>query len=88
MNKIYQVLIQDNYNNLHLIGFYKQLKDSINDINEFLSIYNIKITKKDLIENIGIFNTNFDLDLSSIFEKNDNAYGLYIRGFVLEGLDL
>lgn len=42
-NKIYQVIMQDEYNNLYFLGFYKKLEDAIPDINDWLSIYNIKI---------------------------------------------
>lgn len=84
-NKIYQVIIQDEWNNLSLIGFYDDLDDSIDDINEYIEpIYNVKLKKGDLHERAGTFSRVFDTDLGDIFEENEDLYGVMIRGFILD----
>ena len=39
MKKLYQVIFQDEYNNLSEIGWYESLDDSIEDVNDQISIY-------------------------------------------------
>lgn len=82
--KIYQIIIQDEYNNLYHIGFYKQLKDCINDINSFLEIYNVKIEENDLKEYPSTFSSCIDLCLSDLF---DDIEPIMIRGFIFENMD-
>lgn len=46
--KLYEVIIQDEWDNLTLLGFYKNLDDSIDDINSFLTTYGVEIQKGDV----------------------------------------
>jgi hypothetical protein len=39
--KKYEVFIQDEWNNLWLVGFYDNLEDAIPEVNEFLDTYNV-----------------------------------------------
>lgn len=75
--KVYQVIIQDEWNNLYHLGFYADLKDSIEDINSWLESYNVKID--DLQEYAGSFDTCFDKEI-----EVDDSY-VYVRGFILNG---
>ena len=77
MNKVYLIFMQDEYNNNYYLGVYKQLKDSIKDINEWLETYNTKI--EELSEYPSTFGTCFD---QTIETPNDEF--LMIRGFVLD----
>ncbi len=80
--KLYQVIIQDEYNNLFNMGFYKELKESIKDINNFLESYDINISEDLLKEYPSSFNSCFDLDLSTIYE--DEIEPIMIRGFIFD----
>ena len=84
--KIYQVIFQDEYNNLYLIGFYKNLKDSIQDINEELDSYGAVIEEEDLKLYPSTFSECFDLSIRDIgrYEDNDDIPDIYVRGFVFE----
>lgn len=83
--KIYEVFIQDEWNNNYLIGFYKSLDKAVPDVNEFLkSSYNIEITTDDLKEYPSTFETCFDTHLDNIFEDNEDLAGVMIRGFILD----
>ena len=73
--KKYQVIIQDEYNNLYHIGFYDILDDAIPDINDFLETYDISI--KELKEYPSTFGMCFDTEL-----EVDEANTIMIRGFV------
>ena len=77
MNKVYLVFMQDEYNNNYYLGIYKQLKDSIKDINEWLETYDTKI--EELNEYPSTFGTCFD---QTVETPNDEF--LMIRGFVLD----
>ena len=84
--KIYQIIFQDEYNNLYLIGFYKNLKDSIRDINEELDSYGAVIEEEDLKLYPSSFSECFDLSIKNMdrYENNDEIPDIYVRGFVLE----
>ena len=84
--KIYQIIFQDEYNNLYLIGFYKNLKDSIRDINEELDSYGAVIDEEDLTLYSSSFSECFDLSIKNMdrYENNDEIPDIYVRGFVLE----
>lgn len=84
--KIYQIIFQDEYNNLYLLGFYKNLKDSIQDINEELNSYNVSITEEDLKLYPSTFSECFDLSIRNIdrYENDDDISDIYVRGFVFE----
>ncbi len=96
-NKIYEVFIQDEWNNITLLGFYKSLDDSIDDINKFISIYGdgkYKLEKGMLKEYPSTFDYCFDTSLGDLFEvwDNDEAYSeignVMIRGFIFDREDL
>lgn len=84
MGKVYQVIMQDEYDNLYLLGFYRELKDSIVDINDFLSVYGVKISADNLKEYAGTFDECFDLSLGDLFEGSEEVQGLMIRGFIFD----
>ena len=73
--KKYEVFIQDEWNNLWLMGFYDNLSDAIPDINNFLETYSVKIDK--LEEYSSTFNTCFDTEV----ETSDGEI-IMIRGFI------
>lgn len=81
---IYQVIIQDEWNNLHHLGFYNELKDSIQDINDFIDAYNLQLTPDMLTTYPGTFGLVFDHNLGDLFQDlaDDTAQGVYIRGFI------
>lgn len=79
--KIYEIIMQDESNNLYLLGFYRDLKDAVEDINEWLSTYDFELEDDDLKEYPSTFNMCFDLDLGNFSEE---LCGVYIRGFILE----
>lgn len=82
--KIYEVIFQDEWNNLYLIGYFKTLDDAIEPLNEQLKQYNVKLKKGDLVEYPSTFGYCFDKDLSELFENNDEVSNLQIRGFILD----
>ena len=74
--KKYQVIFQDEWNNLYEVGFYDNLNDSIDDINDYLKTYNAKI--EELQEYISTFSKTFDTEI-------DTESGVVmIRGFIHE----
>ena len=75
--KKYEVIIQDEWNNLYQIGFYDKLEDAIPEINDFLSVYEVEITE--LVEYPSTFGTCFDTEIET---KDENV--IMIRGFVLD----
>ena len=83
---LYEVVMQDEYDNLYLLGFYVSLDDSIDDINEFLSVYEddgaIPLKKGDLAEYASTFGTCFDREIEWENEK-DCPGSIMIRGFIL-----
>lgn len=74
--KKYQVIIQDEYNNLYHYGFYNNLSDAIPMINDFLDVYNVKIDE--LTEYPSTFGWCFDKEV-----EVDEGY-IMIRGFVFD----
>ena len=83
MNKKYLVIMQDEWNNLYYMGEYKELKDSIDDINEFLKVYDVSIKSEDLKEYASTFGGAFDLDIGMMYEDRDDLVGIMVRGFIL-----
>ena len=71
---IYQVIIQDEWNNLYHIGFYNRLEDSLKDVNDWLKPYNQQIDE--IKEYPSTFNMCFDKEIEC-----DEGY-LYVRGFI------
>lgn len=83
MKKRYLVIMQDEWNNLYYMGEYKELKDSIDDINEFLKVYDVSIKSEDLKEYASTFGEAFDLDIGMMYEDRDDLVGIMVRGFIL-----
>ena len=83
MNKRYEVIMQDEWNNLYRLGEYEELKDSIEDINGFLSVYDVTIKEEDLKEYASTFGGAFDLDIGMMYEDRDDLVGIMVRGFIL-----
>lgn len=82
--KKYLVIMQDEWNNLYYMGEYDNLKDSIGDINDFLSVYNVSIKEDELKEYASTFGMAFDLDIGMLYEDRDDLFGIMVRGFILE----
>ena len=83
---MYQIVMQDEYDNLYLLGFYESLDDAIEDINGFISVYEedgaIPIKKGDLAEYASTFGTCFDREIE--WKNEDDCPGtIMVRGFVL-----
>jgi hypothetical protein len=74
--KKYEVFIQDEWNNLWLVGFYDNLEDAVPEVNEFLETYHIKIDG--LKEYPSTFGSCFDKEV----ETSDGEI-IMIRGFIL-----
>lgn len=69
--------MQDEWNNLYLIGFYDNLSDAIPEINDWLEIYDVKIDE--LEEYASTFGYAFDKEI----ETKDETV-LMVRGFILK----
>jgi len=87
--KLYEVIFQDEYNNLYQLGYYKSLSDSINDINSELDSYGVAINADDLVEYPSTFNMCFDACIGDlvdekILDEHEEVSSLYIRGFILD----
>ena len=83
---LYEVMMQDEYDNLYLLGFYESLDDAIEDINGFISMYEedgaIPIKKGGLAEYASTFGTCFDREIE--WKNEDDCPGsVMIRGFIL-----
>ena len=87
---LYEVIMQDEYDNLYLLGFYGSLDDSIDDINGFLSVYEddgvVPLKKGDLAEYASTFGTCFDRPVE--WENEEGCPGdIMVRGFILSAKD-
>ena len=82
--KRYLVIMQDEWNNLYYIGEYKKLIESLQDINDFLKVYNVAIQASDLKEYASTFGMCFDLDIGMMFDDREDLLGIMVRGFILE----
>lgn len=78
--KKYQIIMQDEYDNLYHIGFYDDLMDGIDDVNDWLRVYNVSI--EDINEYASTFSTCFDKEI----ETEDGTI-VMIRGFVFEDIE-
>lgn len=76
-DKKYIIFMQDEWNNLYLIGFYDNLSDAIPEINDWLEIYDVKIDE--LEEYPSTFGYAFDKEI----ETKDETV-LMVRGFILK----
>ena len=73
--KTYQVIIQDEWNNLYHMGFYDKLEDSLTNVNNFLAAYDVEI--EELTEYPSTFCWCFDKKVYV-----DEWTCVYIRGFI------
>lgn len=80
--KLYQVIFQDEWNNLTLLGFYRDLDKATEDINDVLSAYGKSVKCGDVQEYMSTFGTVFDTEI----EDDQNC--LMIRGFILDDEDV
>lgn len=76
-------MMQDEWNNLYYMGEYKELNDSIQDINDFLSVYDVSIKKGDIKEYASTLGGAFDLDIGMMYEDREDLLGIMVRGFIL-----
>lgn len=74
--KKYEVFIQDEWNNIYLVGFYDNLEDAIPEVNEFLETYDMKIDE--LKEYPSTFGLCFDKEV-----ETPNGEIVMVRGFIL-----
>lgn len=83
---LYEVIMQDEYDNLYLLGFYESLDDSIEDINGFLAAYEddgaVPLEKGDLAEYASTFGSCFDREVEWR-DEGDCPGTVMVRGFVL-----
>lgn len=77
----YEVIIQDEWNNLYQMGFYNALEDAIPDVNDFLKSYNVQIDE--LKEYPSTFGMCFDREVET---PDENI--IMIRGFILNWEEL
>lgn len=82
--KRYLVIMQDEWNNLYYIGEYRKLIESLQDINDFLEVYNVAIQADDLKEYASTLGVCFDLDIGMMFDDREDLLGIMVRGFILE----
>lgn len=83
---LYEVMMQDEYNNLYLLGFYRSLDDAVGDVNGFLAAYEddgaVPLEKGDLAEYPSTFEACFDREIE--WENEEDCPGtLMVRGFIL-----
>lgn len=84
--KVYEILFEDEYDNLYQLGYYKSLASAVDDINSELSVYNIKLKYDDLKEYAGTFGACFDANIGYLTDapEDSDAYSINIRGFILD----
>lgn len=75
--KKYQVIIQDEYNNLYHIGFYDNLSDSVEEINSFLETYNVSI------DGLKVYPSTFNECFDTEIETPDGNF-IMVRGFIFD----
>ncbi len=77
IDKKYIVFMQDEWNNLYLMGFYDKLKDAIPDINDWLKLYNVEIDE--LEEYPSTLGYAFDKEI-----ETEEGEFVMVRGFILK----
>lgn len=85
----YQVMMQDEYDNLYLLGLYASLDDAIPDVNGFIEGYDgaKPLAPGDLAEYASTFGSCFDREVE--WEDEDECPGcIMVRGFALDAADL
>lgn len=75
--KVYQVFMQDELNNLYMIGFYLNLQNAVPAVNEFLETYGVTIDE--IPEYASTFGTCFDMTI-----PDEEACGVMVRGFIYD----
>ena len=78
MYKIYEVFVQDIWNNNYWIGMFTALDDALDGINSYIYNPTLKLKKGDLQEYPSTFNYCFDKD---IYDE-DSEDSIYVRGFI------
>jgi hypothetical protein len=78
MTKIYQVIMQDEYNNLYNIGFFDNLQDALPEINEWLSVYGTTI------DELSEYPSTVDMCFDREIEVEDGGNYVYLRGFIFD----
>lgn len=73
----YEVIIQDEWNNLYQIGFYNTLNEALPDVNDFLETYDVKLDE--IKEYPSTFGMCFDTEIET---KDENI--VMVRGFILD----
>lgn len=73
----YEVIIQDEWNNLYQIGFYNTLNEALPDVNDFLETYGVKLDE--IKEYPSTFGMCFDTEIET---KDENI--VMVRGFILD----
>lgn len=85
----YQVMMQDEYDNLYLLGLYASLDDAIPDVNGFIEGYDgaKPFAPGELSEYASTFGPCFDREVE--WEDEDECPGcVMVRGFALDAEDL
>lgn len=85
----YQVMMQDEYDNLYLLGLYASLDDAIPDVNGFIEGYDgaKPFGPGDLAEYAGTFGPCFDREVE--WDDEDECPGcVMVRGFALDAAEL
>lgn len=93
--KVYEVIVIDVWNNVYRLGLYKNLNDSLSDINSYISSDKLKLEEGDLKEYPSTFNSCFDLIIGDVAiskgniseEELDDFYEdsqLQVRGFIFD----
>ena len=98
IHKVYEIFLQDAYNNNTLLGFYENLDDAVDDINSYISEEELYLKKGYLRERVSTFGPTFDVYIRDVLEgyvpdsilDSDDYYDDYstmVRGFVLTYVD-
>lgn len=85
----YQVMMQDEYDNLYLLGLYASLDDAVPDVNGFIEGYDgaKPFAPGDLSEYASTFGSCFDREVE--WEDEDECPGcVMVRGFALDAAEL
>lgn len=87
--KLYEVILQDEWNNLAQLGWFEKLDDAIPHINAVLTVsYGNKyaLKKGDIVEYPSTYEMCFDTELNSILNPNDedDYIPILVRGFIYE----
>lgn len=86
MGKIYEIWMQDEFNNNYFIGFYNELMNAVPAINDFLVPYEAKIeTLEEYPSTFGeCFDTEVFREISGDDDSDDGWTGVMVRGFIFD----